>query len=120
VIPGLSEARRDLAAALEYPPLDGVDAVYEQESNREASGPCYLTVALEAVRPTEIVLAVRVYSQMVDGVGDATDTLEAALEGADDRLLALGLGPSDWQVGLDAEISCMVARCFVNQPRTSF
>ena len=118
--PRISDARRDLAGNLEEPPIHGVDAVYEQESNREASGPCYMTVALERVTPTEIVLAVRVYSQMVDGVGDATDTLEAALEGADDRLLSLSLGPSEWQVGLDSEISCMVARCFVNYPRTTF
>jgi len=120
MIPHLADARRALAALLERGTLHGVDAVYDNETDRECSGPCYVTVAVEAVRPTEIVLAVRVYSQIADGTTDATETLETAVESVDDRLAEEAIGPSEWQIALQPEIGCMVARCLTVAGRETF
>lgn len=119
MIPHLADVRAAAAALLDVG-LDGVDAVYDREQNAETSGPCWVTVSVERILATEIVVAVRIYSSLAESPDDATDVLETALEGVDARLGSVALGPSEWDIGVDDTLNAMVARSFVNWPRQTF
>lgn len=116
--PTLVESQQSLYRLLDGQPLTDVDAVYDHEPTGEVTGPCYVTVALERVTPTEQVWAVRIYSQTADGVGDATTTAYSALDAVDERLSPLA--PSAWDVGHDDRVGALIARAFIDIPRETF
>jgi len=117
--PTLAEARADLFALLDGP-MDSVDAVYDHEPHRETSGPCYVTVELDSITPREQRWAVRVYSQAADSPEEAAHTLDAAVAAVDDRLVEATVGPSEWQIGYDDNLTSFVARVFVTVQRETF
>lgn len=117
--PHLLDERAAITATLDVG-LEGVDAVYDHEPDRETSGACYVSVALERVTATEQVWAVRIYSQTLDSIEEGTTRLLTALESVDDALKDEPLGPSEWDLGFDDGIGCLVARTFLNRGRETF
>lgn len=117
--PTLAEARAEVHRILDVP-LTTVRSVYDHEPAGEADGPVYVTVTLARLTPTAIVEAVRIYSQVADSPTNGAAALETAIEEVDDLLKAEQIGPSDWDTGLNDELQCLVARCFVEIPRETF
>jgi len=119
VTPSLTDSRQALYDSLDVG-LDSVDAVYDHEPNRELSGPCYVTIMLERIEPTEQVWAVRIYSQTADSPEEAARTMDVALDAVDAALGARPWGPSVWDVAHNDELNALVARTFVNVERETF
>ena len=115
--PTLLESQERLFLLLDAP-LEDVDAVYDHEPGAEATGPRYVTIALERVTATEQVWTIRIYSQTTDGLADATTGLYSALPAVDERLRPLG--PSEWEFGYVDAVSSLVARSSVAIPRETF
>ncbi|MEJ7763883.1 MAG: hypothetical protein WKF86_00140 [Acidimicrobiales bacterium] len=118
--PLLVEAKADLFSVLDSGPLNGVDSVYDYEPHREASGPCYVTVELFAITPTDTTWAVRVYNQLLDSPEGAAATRDVAVVAVDDRLGQNNYGPSRWEAGFDDALGCLVARTLVDVGRETF
>lgn len=119
MIPTLAEARAEVFAVLDVGP-EGVEAVYDHEPTGETTGAVWVTVTFSALRSTSIVVAVRIYAQTADSPATAAEQMEVAVVAVDDLLKAAGHFPSDWDSGLNDELQCLVARCFVEVPRETF
>lgn len=118
--PTLAEARAEVYALLDVD-LPGIGAVYDHEPTGEVTGPVYVTVTFGGMRSTAILETVRVYSQMLDSPQVAAERLEEAIAVVDDALKAEQLGPSEWaEAAVDAEVGCLVSRCFVEIMRETY
>jgi len=120
VTPHLADVRVSLARLLGGG-LAGVDSVYDHEPDIETTGPCWVTIWLEQVTFTDQVWVVRIYSQILDSPDDAFSRMLTALEAVDDRLkTASAFGPSQWSIGLQHDLGCIVSRISLNRGRESF
>ena len=117
--PTLADARAQVFGLLDVG-LDGVDAAYDHEPTGETTGPVYVTVAFFRLTPTDIVEAVRIYSQMADSPTDAAERLEVAIASVDDRLKDSAFGPSQCEAEPDDGLGAYVARFLVDVPRQTF